>query len=169
MAYIRFMSERKALIKYKMLVIRMSIFFSVLYLGGCGRDNSASIQNASDNPLVLELSLNDVKQDPTKYFLEDALNGALKSSKGEHGANNYLLAFDSLNNVLSLKLEAGERLQLGTLRLDKSRDSIEDWEFHSIKAKGEYLFIKADGAAILNYVEKESSLFRQTNYALILK
>lgn len=152
-----------------MLVLRMSIFFSVLYLGGCGRDNSASIQNASDNLLVVELSLNNIKEDPTKYFLEDALKGALKSSYEEHTSNDYLLAYDSLNNVLSLKLETGERLQLGTLRLDKSRDSIKDWEFHSIKAKGENLHLQADGAAILNYVEKESSLFRQTNYALILK
>lgn len=152
----------------KMLVLKMSIVILGLYLSGCGRDNSASIENASDNPMVLELSLNDIKEDPTIYFLEDALQGALKSSNGEHASNDYFLAYDSLNNVLSLKLEAGERLQLGTLRLDKSRDSIKDWEFHSIKAKGEKLFIKAEGAAILNYVERENSLFRQTNYALIL-
>ncbi len=135
----------------------------------CGRDQSAYIINQTGKEITLKLELKDVTKDPTKYLIADALNGKDAANHQVDGIDNYFSGYDSLNQVLTLRMGIDEKMKLGTLRLDRSRDSIQDWEFHSFRAFADGLEIQARGEEIMNYIKKKPSFFSQNSHYLILK
>jgi len=140
-----------------------------LFLTGCGRDESGYIKNETGKPITITLGLNNINKDPTKYLIVDALNGITSSDHKYDGIDKYFVSYDSLNTELTLKLGVHEKLKLGSLRLDMTRDSIQDWEFNSLKAIGEGVDIHVKGIEIMKYVERISNIFSQNSHVLILK
>jgi hypothetical protein len=139
------------------------------FLKSCGRGQSGYIKNETGQSLIITLGLNDIKKDPTIYLYKDALNGNKSSDQESEGIDNYFVKYDSLTNELTLKLDVDEKLKLGTLRLDMSRDSIKDWEFHSLKAVGEGIKIEVEGQEIMKYVSASGKFLSQETHHLILK
>lgn len=140
-----------------------------LVLFGCGRDEFAYIKNETGKPVIIELGLNNINNDPTKYLIADALNGNVSSNEKYDGIDNYFVSYDSLTNKLTLKLDINEKLKLGTVRLDMTRDSIKYWEFNSIVVRGDGINIQAKGDNIMNLIEKRTLPFSQHSHDLLLK
>lgn len=136
---------------------------------GCGRQEGGFIKNETGKEVRIELGLNDISSDPVKYLLADAIHGNSSSNHKYNGINKYVISYDSLTNTLTFKLGPSQYLNLGTVRLDKTRDQISDWEFNTIEARGEGIEIKAYGSEIMNLVVKEKSWFSQNSHYLVLK
>tara|TARA_R100000951_G_C2498590_1_gene136735 strand:- start:1 stop:456 length:456 start_codon:yes stop_codon:yes gene_type:complete len=145
----------------------ISIVALLILTVSCGRDECGFIKNNTGETVTVNIRLQNVDSDPTKYLLDDALNGSSKSSK--YDIDNYFISYDSLSNILSFRLMNNEQLKLGTMRLDMTRDSLKYWEFDSISAIGEGVEINASGKDVLKLIEIDRSLFTQNSHFLILK
>lgn len=150
---------------------RYGVIFIMLafVLSGCGRQECGFIKNETGKDIIIELKLNDINTDPTKYLLTDALNGNASSNHKYNGIDKYFMSFDSITNTLMFKLGNAQRLNLGTVRQDKTRDRITNWEFNAIKAKGNGVNIQVNGPEIMNLIVKEKSWFSQNSHYLVLK
>ena len=103
-----------------------------------------------------------------KYLIDDALDKSI-SDKKYNRIDNYFISYDSTNNILTLELGLDQKLELGTVRMDKTRDSIKYWEFNSIHVIGKQVNIEAHGNEIIELVKKTNPWLSQVEYCLILE
>ena len=136
---------------------------------GCGRDQRGFLKNETGEAVIVNLSLQNPKQDPTKYLIQDALNGEASSNSTTNGIDNYFISFDSISNLLTLQLQNNESLDLGTARLDRPRDSIKNWEFNKIEAIGKNFKLTMEAKEIEQEINREIKIFSQNHYTITLK
>jgi len=151
---IKFMNKSS----YVFLIISLILF-------GCGRHESGYIVNETGVPIIIELKMNE----PINYIITDALSKNNSSDLKEDAIDNYFISFDSLSNIAILTLPIDEKLLLGTVRLDRTRDSIKYWEFSSILVKGKGVEIQASGGEMLKFIEKNKNWYSQASHYFVLK
>ncbi len=136
-------------------------------LVSCGRHNDAAIVNNTGQDIQLELLLNDINRDPAMYMLIDwALKSDSNSTFVKIGdcSPEYI---DSLN-LLKLELKKDKILELGTVRMGSTRDSISHWEFNTINVRGNSFTISASNEGINSFITKETYWLRNDRHVIIL-
>lgn len=107
--------------------------FIGILLASCGRHHSGDIINARDEDITIKLILQNPDKDPTVYLIDEVKNQVQSSNDGYKSLGDCNSKYDSINQVITFNLKKNEKLDLGTVRLDNSRDSIEGWEFKQLE------------------------------------
>lgn len=107
--------------------------FLVILLTSCGRHHSGDIINVRDEDITIKLTLQYPDQDPTVYLIDEVKNQVQSPNDGYKWLGDCNSIYDSINHVITFDLKKGEKLDLGTVRLDNSRDSIGGWEFSQLE------------------------------------
>ena len=120
----------------------MKLFFKVLsytiILYSCGRHNEGFIVNKTNDTIVLALTLQDSisKQRPDNYFWYASYAKANDTKDTLRGIKECLISFDSSSKIALLKLYPNDMIELGTVRLDATRNNYKSWEFDEVKVVG---------------------------------
>lgn len=141
--------------------MRINYFLFLVFLSitlcSCGREDPGRIINDTDETVTMFLKLNypGTKYCPDNYFREEIMLYKYSETDGHTTAGDYTVEFDSITNSAILKLLPGQKIDLGTVRLDADRNDYRSWEFKSITCKGDKGFrMHAEGPAIMEYVSK---------------